>query len=49
MQAFEKMDNRQYGTPTIDGQMDFLVQHAERLFANPALYDAEYTKLNEDI
>ena len=49
MRVLEKLDNKLYGKPTIDGQMDFLVQQADRIFADPAFYDAEYTKLNEDI
>lgn len=46
MQVFEKLQGKSYGKPTIDAQVDFLVEEKDRVFGDPALYEAEYASLN---
>jgi hypothetical protein len=45
MQAFEKLEGKLYGRPTIDGQVDFLIREKEKIFRDPTYYEAQYAKL----
>jgi hypothetical protein len=47
MLVFEKLEGNKYGKPTIDAQIDFLVKEGDKLFSDPGMYEAEYSKLND--
>ncbi|MEO8627541.1 MAG: hypothetical protein ABI612_05485 [Betaproteobacteria bacterium] len=46
MRAFEKLDGKSYGKPTIDAQIDFLIQKSKQIFDNTSYYESEYARLD---
>lgn len=48
MRVFEAATGRNYGPPTLEGQIDFLIQESAAVFENPPSYQLAYDKLNSD-
>jgi hypothetical protein len=47
MKVFMEKTGKDYGKPTIENQVNFLSGEKERVFGDPAFYEAEYAKLND--
>lgn len=47
MLVFEKITGKQYGKPTLENEMNFLVQEKNHVLSDPAFYEIEYSKLND--
>lgn len=47
MRAFEELEVKSYGKPTIENQIEFLLRERDKIFLNPAYYESQYAKVND--
>ena len=47
MQTFEELEGKSYGQPTIEGQVEFLVQERDKIFSDSRNYDARYAVIHD--